>query len=74
MKAKEFGKKLIGKVKHFRLTRSVFSYPYIIFMLIFVVTPLVIVLVNAFIYDGHFSFRNFGAFFTSERSSRTRAV
>lgn len=68
MKAKEFGKKLIGKVKHFRLTRSVFSYPYIIFMLIFVVTPLVIVLVNAFIDDGHFSFRNFGAFFTDASS------
>lgn len=54
-----FGKKLLGKIKNFRLTRSVFSYPYIIFMVIFVVVPLVLILVNAFIADGKISFANF---------------
>ena len=30
-------------------------------MLVFVVTPLVLILANAFIYDGKFSFKNFGS-------------
>lgn len=59
MKLKDLPKKAIDKVKNFRLTRRVFSYPYILFLLLFVVTPLVIVLVNAFIYDGSLSFQNF---------------
>lgn len=32
----------------FRLNRKVFSYPYMLFLLVFVVLPLVMILVNAF--------------------------
>lgn len=56
------------KIKNFKFTRKTFAYPYMLFLLIFVVTPLVLILANAFIYDGKFSFKNFGIFFT-ERSS-----
>ncbi len=56
------------RIKNFRFTRKVFSYPYMLFLLIFVVTPLVLILANAFIYDGKFSFKNFGLFFTESSS------
>lgn len=56
---KTVARKAIKKVKGFKITRSVFSYPYILFMAIFIVVPLVILLANAFIYDGGFSFKNF---------------
>lgn len=59
-----------NKIKNFRFTRRAFAYPYMLFLLIFVVTPLVLILANAFIYDGKFSFNNFAAFFT-EKSSLT---
>ncbi|MBO5776394.1 MAG: ABC transporter permease [Clostridia bacterium] len=59
MKIKELPKTIYGKVKGFRLTRKVFSYPYILFLMFFVITPLVIVLVNAFLNDGQFTFNNF---------------
>lgn len=45
--------------KNFRITRSVFSYPYIVFMLLFIVVPLVLILVNAFLVDSKLSFGNF---------------
>jgi spermidine/putrescine transport system permease protein len=51
--------KLIYKVKHFHITRSVFAYPYVLFLLMFVVIPLVIVLVNAFMSNGKISLNNF---------------
>ena len=35
--------------KTFRLTKKVFSVPYILFLLLFVVVPLVLILVNAFL-------------------------
>ncbi len=60
MSLKDLPKKAVDKVKNFRLTRRVFAYPYILFLLLFVVIPLVIVLVNAFLADGEFTFRNFG--------------
>lgn len=59
---------VIKKIKNFRFTRKVFSYPYLIFMLIFVVTPLVLILVNAFKFNGNFSFQNFVDFFKDESS------
>lgn len=37
-------------------------------MLVFVVTPLVLILANAFIYNGKFSFKNFAIFFTEKSS------
>lgn len=54
---------MLRKLKNFRLTRKVFSYPYVLFMLIFVLTPLVLILINAFKVDDSFSFGNFAAFF-----------
>ena len=56
------------KIKNFRFTRKAFAYPYMLFLLVFVVTPLVLILANAFIYDGKFSFKNFAIFFTEKSS------
>lgn len=53
----------------FKLTRRVFSYPYILFLMLFVVVPLVLILINAFIYDEGFSFQNFIDFFNVSTSS-----
>ncbi len=52
--------KAIKSVKEFKLTRRAFSYPYMIFLLLFVVIPLVLVLVYAFL-DGNndLTFQNF---------------
>ncbi|MDD3831306.1 MAG: ABC transporter permease [Clostridia bacterium] len=46
------------------ISRKVFSYPYLIFMLIFVVVPLVMILFNAFIKDDSFTLANFVTFFS----------
>lgn len=52
------------KLSPLTLSRKTFSYPYVIFLLLFVVTPLAMVLVRAFIVDGAFSFTNFVDFFS----------
>ena len=55
--------------KKFKMTKRVFSYPYILFMLLFVVVPLVMILVYAFLDNEHqFTFNNFQTFFTSRSS------
>ena len=54
--------------KIFKLNRKVFSYPYVLFMMIFVVLPLIMILINAFLVDGKFSFDNFRIFFTESAS------
>lgn len=51
-----------------RFSRKVFAYPYMAFLLVFVVTPLVLILINAFIADGKLSFQNFVDFFTDSGS------
>ena len=56
------------KRKPFKLSRKVFSYPYILFMLIFVVLPLIMILLNAFLVNGEFSLQNFEDFFTESSS------
>ena len=69
MKAKAFFSKLGKTVKNFRLTRKVFSFPYILFLLLFVVIPLVLVLVYAFLdANNDFTFQNFAALFTDGAS------
>ncbi len=56
-------------IKKLKLTKKVFSYPYIIFMLIFVILPLVLILVNAFLdADNNLTLNNFQKFFTSKSS------
>lgn len=62
---------LKAAIKNFRLTRSVFSYPYILFMLLFVVTPLVLIFVNAFIANGKISLANFLELFRDGTSLKT---
>lgn len=57
-----------GFPKNFKLTRKVFSYPYILFLTIFVVVPLSLLLVNAFLVDGKLSFDNFREFFSGKAS------
>lgn len=56
-------------VKKLRLTKKVFSIPYIIFLLLFVVIPLVLILVNAFLDNGNnLTLDNFKTFFMSKSS------
>ncbi len=55
--------------KKFKLTKKVFSYPYILFMLLFVIIPLVLILVNAFLDgDKNLTLENFKMFFSSKSS------
>ncbi len=55
--------------KRFRVTKRVFAYPYVMFMLLFVVIPLVMILVNAFLdSDNNLTLENFKTFFTAESS------
>ncbi|MDD4839273.1 MAG: ABC transporter permease [Clostridia bacterium] len=57
------------KLKNIKLTRRAFSYPYVIFLMLFVVIPLVLILVNAFM-DGDktLTLDNFRIFFTEKSS------
>ena len=56
-------------VKKLKLTKKVFSIPYILFLLLFVVIPLVLILVNAFLDNGNnLTLDNFKTFFTSKSS------
>lgn len=54
------------RLADFRFTRKTFAWPYVLFLLVFVVTPLVLILANAFIYDGRLSLMNFRTFFTEK--------
>ena len=55
--------------RRFKLTKRVFSYPYVLFMLLFVVIPLVMILVNAFLdADNTLTLENFKDFFTDKSS------
>ena len=57
------------KIKPFFLSKKVFGYPYVLFMLIFVIMPLVLILVNAFLdTDGYLTLENFKTFFTEKSS------
>lgn len=61
---------MLKNPKGFRFTRKVFSFPYVLFMLLFVITPLILILINAFKVDGRFSFGNFVTFFKDNSSLR----
>lgn len=60
------GKVSLSKKKngYIKISRKTFSYPYLLFMLIFLVVPLFMILVNAFLADGKLTFNNFISFFT----------
>ena len=60
------------KNSKFRFSRKALAYPYMIFLLIFVVVPLVMVLINAFIGDdGKITFANFIEFFSDAGGGMT---
>ncbi|MGI6213130.1 MAG: ABC transporter permease [Christensenellales bacterium] len=59
---------MIAKLKAFQFKRRTFAYPYMAFMLIFVVLPLVLILVNAFLVDDKLSFGNLIRFFREKAS------
>lgn len=49
----------------FRFSRRALAYPYMLFLLLFVVVPLVIILINAFLGDdGKLTLQNFAEFFS----------
>jgi ABC-type spermidine/putrescine transport system, permease component I len=53
----------------FTISRKVFGYPYIIFLFFFVVLPLVMILVNAFMdTEGKFTLENFAEFFRESQN------
>lgn len=66
-----FFHKIKQQSKKFRITRSVFSYPYILFMLIFIVIPLVLILINAFMVNQKLSLGNFIALLNDGASLST---
>ncbi|MFR7766347.1 MAG: hypothetical protein ACLU1U_03660 [Lachnospiraceae bacterium] len=57
-------------IKNFRMSRKVFAWPYILFMLLFIVTPLVMVLVNAFLADGKLTSTTLLTFSGQKQSGR----
>lgn len=53
--------------RSFSFSRKALAYPYMLFLLIFVVVPLVMILINAFLTDDKaFTFANFVEFFADE--------
>lgn len=56
----------------FRFSRKAFAYPYVLFLLLFVVLPLVIIVINAFIGDDNsITLGNFVEFFSNDGGSMT---
>ncbi|MBQ2804628.1 MAG: ABC transporter permease, partial [Clostridia bacterium] len=55
----------MNKKLKFRFSRKALAYPYMAFLILFVVVPLVMILINAFITDGNkIGFDNFVEFFS----------
>lgn len=59
---------MIARLKAFQFKRRTFAYPYILFMLIFIVLPLVLILINAFLVDNRLSLDNLIRFFREKAS------
>jgi len=55
-------------LKNFQIKRKTFAYPYIIFMMLFIILPLVLIFVNAFLLDNALSLENFARFFREKAS------
>ncbi len=62
------------KIKAFGFSRKAMSYPYMLFMLVFIVVPLVLILINAFVADGQLTFDNFVSFFKDVTKLNTLAT
>jgi spermidine/putrescine transport system permease protein len=60
---------MMYKAKNFKMTRKVFSYPYVLFLLFFVIIPTALVLVYAFLdSSNNITFGNFISIFTDGAS------
>ena len=60
------------KKLNFRFSRKTLAYPYMLFLMLFVVVPLVIILINAFIADdGGLTLKNFVEFFSDAGGGMT---
>ncbi len=57
-----------------RFSRSQLSLPYGLFLSVFVVFPLLLIIYNAFTYNGSFTFSNFVAFFTETTNISTLLI
>jgi len=63
------------KLKNFKMTRKVFSYPYILFLLFFVVIPMALILVYAFLdSESQLTLGNFATIFTDGASMKVLAT
>ena len=62
------------KTSRLHFSRKVLAYPYMAFLIVFVVTPLVLILINAFVADGQLTFQNFADFFTHHISHLKRSI
>lgn len=62
----------VSKVGRFSFPRKAFAFPYMLFLLVFIIVPLVMVLINAFIDDatGRLTLRNFVTFFSDSTGLR----
>ncbi len=57
---------------NFRFSRKALAYPYMLFLVLFVVTPLAIILINAFLdNDNQITFQNFVEFFSNAGGGMT---
>lgn len=65
---KRVGKSVPERFKKFRITRKVFAYPYVLFMLLFVIAPMIMILVAAFQDNrtAEFTFDYFAKVFSSD--------
>ena len=62
----------MNKILQIASSRRTWAWPYILFMLLFVVLPLILVGVYAFTdIDGHFTVRNFAKFFSHSEAIQT---
>lgn len=63
------------RIKNFKMTRKVFSYPYILFLLFFVIIPMALILVYAFLNsDNQLTVNNFISIFTDGASMKVLAT
>jgi len=53
-----------NKKLNLSFSRKSLAYPYVLFLIVFVVLPLVLILINAFVADGQLTFQNFIDFFS----------
>ena len=61
-------------MKKIRFSRKQLVIPYALFLILFVILPLLLIVYYAFTIDNHFSFVNFGKFFTDATKINTLLI